>query len=59
MGLIGGTGGGTKGSAPFLREAPGGRSTVSMMDVVDTKTGSEISLLAIDFLRNTPCLTKG
>jgi hypothetical protein len=59
MGLIGGTGGATKGSAPFLREAPGGRSTVSMTEVVDTNTGSDISLLAIDFLRSWPCLTKG
>jgi hypothetical protein len=30
-----------------------------MTEVVDTNTGSDISLLAIDFLRSWPCLTKG
>lgn len=30
-----------------------------MLDVVDKKTGSEMSDLAIDFLRNIPCLIRG
>ena len=59
IGLIGGTGGGAYGSEPFFSDAPAGRLTVSMTDVVDKKTGSEISDLAIDFLRSTPCLMFG
>jgi hypothetical protein len=53
MGLIGGRGGA---SLPFLREAPGGRLTVSMTEVVDRKIGSEISAFAIDFFRSVPVL---
>ena len=53
IGLIGGTGGGAD-SIPFFRDAPGGRSTVSMTDVVDKKIGSEMSALATDFLRSVP-----
>jgi hypothetical protein len=48
--LIGGTGGGG-GSIPFLSDAPGGRSTVSITEVADMNTGSDISDFAIDFLR--------
>lgn len=59
IGLIGGTGGGTNGSEPFFNDAPAGRLTVSMTDVVERNTGSEISDLAIDFLRNIPCLIIG
>jgi hypothetical protein len=59
IGLIGGTGGGTYGSEPFFRDAPAGRLTVSMTEVVERKTGSEISDLAMDFLRNIPCLISG
>ena len=33
--------------------------TVSMTEVVDRNTGSEISHLAIDFFRNTPCRING
>lgn len=58
IGLIGGTGGGTKEPAPFFNDASA-RLTVSTTDVVDRKTGSEISDLAIDFLRNIPCLMSG
>lgn len=59
IGLIGGTGGGTCGSDPFFNDAPAGKLTVSMTDVVERKTGSEISDLAIDFLRNMPCRIGG
>jgi hypothetical protein len=59
MGLIGGTGGVTNGSDPFFSDAPAGRLIVSMTDVVDRNTGSEISDLAIDFLRSMPCLMVG
>lgn len=58
MGLIGGTGG-ASGSLPFLRDAPAGRSTKSITDVVDRKTGSEMSALATDFFRSTPCRVRG
>jgi hypothetical protein len=44
---------------PFFRDAPAGRLTVSMTDVVERKTGSEISDLATDFFLNIPCLIKG
>jgi hypothetical protein len=44
---------------PFLRDAPAGRLTVSMTDVVDRKTGSEISDLATDFFRSTFCRVRG
>jgi hypothetical protein len=55
MGLIGGTGGALC-SCPFFKDAPAGRLIVSITEVVETKTGSEISDFAIDFLRNIPCL---
>jgi hypothetical protein len=55
---MGGTGGASK-SLPFLREAPGGRSIVSITEVVEINTGSEMSALAIDFFRKTPCLFIG
>jgi hypothetical protein len=55
MGLIGGTGGASC-SAPFFNEAPAGRLTVSIVDVDDMNTGSDISLFAIDFFRSMPCL---
>jgi hypothetical protein len=58
MGLIGGTGGASY-SIPFFKDAPAGRFTVSMTDVVDTKTGSEMSDFATDFLRSIPCLSIG
>lgn len=58
-GLIGGTGGGTVSSMPFFSEAPGGRLTRSMTDVVETNTGSPMSALTIDFLRSVPTLTMG
>ena len=49
-GFMGGTGGGL--SIPFLKEAPGGRSTVSTFEVEESNaTGSEISCLLIVFLR--------
>ena len=49
-GLMGGTGGGL--SMPFLKEAPGGRSTVSTFEVEESSaTGSEISCLLMVFLR--------
>jgi len=54
IGLIGGTGGAAL-SAPFFKDAPGGRLTKSMEDVVDKKTGSEISDFATDFFRSIPC----
>ena len=43
-------------SCPFLSDAPGGRLTVSMTEVVERKMGSEISAFAIDFLRSVPTL---
>jgi hypothetical protein len=58
MGLIGGTGG-ASGSAPFFSDAPAGRLTVSMTDVVDRKTGSEMSDFAIDFFLSIPCRIMG
>lgn len=58
IGLIGGTGG-ASGSLPFLRDAPAGRLTVSITDVVERKTGSEMSAFAIDLFRSTPCLCRG
>jgi ABC-type amino acid transport system permease subunit len=58
MGLSGGTGGALC-SCPFLRDAPAGRLIVSITEVVERKTGSEISDFAIDFFRNTPCLFIG
>ena len=58
IGLIGGTGGGTKDPAPLFSDASA-RPTVSTTDDVDRKTGSEISDLATDFLRNMPCLISG
>lgn len=45
-------------SEPFI-SAASGRLTVSMTDVVDKNTGSEISDFATDFLRNIPCLIRG
>lgn len=36
---------------PFLSDAPAGRSTVSITEVAEMKTGSEISDLLTDFLR--------
>jgi len=59
MGLIGGTGGGSAVSEPFFSDAPGGRLTVSMTEVVDTNTGSEMSDFAIDFFRSVPTLAMG
>jgi|TARA_R110002003_G_scaffold113_3_gene9835 hypothetical protein len=56
--LIGGTGG-AAGSIPFFKDAPGGRLTVSITEVVDRKTGSEMSDFAMDFLRSMPCRTIG
>ena len=50
---MGGKGGGA--SIPFLSEAPGGRSTVSMTEVAEMNIGSEISDFTMDFLR-TPSL---
>lgn len=44
---------------PFFKEAPGGRLTVSMTEVVDTNTGSEMSDFAIDFFLSMPCLIMG
>jgi hypothetical protein len=44
---------------PFFNDAPGGRLTVSMTEVVETKTGSEMSDFAIDFFLKTPCLIIG
>jgi hypothetical protein len=58
MGLMGGTGGASF-SIPFFREAPAGRLIVSMEDVVDKNTGSEISDFAIDFFRSIPVLVNG
>jgi hypothetical protein len=58
MGLIGGTGG-VSYSIPFLSDAPAGRLTVSITDVVDKNTGSEISDFATDFFRSIPCLIIG
>jgi hypothetical protein len=55
MGLIGGTGGASC-SLPFFNEAPAGRLTVSIVDVDDMNTGSDMSLFAIDFFRSIPCL---
>ena len=46
---MGGRGGGA--SIPFFSDAPGGRSTVSMTEVAEINTGSEISDFTIDFLR--------
>lgn len=46
-------------SIPFLSDAPGGKLTVSMTDVVDKKTGSEMSDFATDFFRSMPCLIMG
>lgn len=57
IGLIGGTGGG--GSMPFFKDAPAGKSTVSMTEVPETKIGSEISDFTIDFLRTGPVFPKG
>ena len=57
MGLRGGSGGAL--SMPFLREAPAGRLTVSMTEVVEMKTGSDISDLAIDFFRSGPAFAMG
>jgi hypothetical protein len=56
--LIGGTGGASF-SIPFFREAPAGRLIVSMEEVVERNTGSEISDFAIDFFRRTPVLVNG
>lgn len=58
IGLIGGTGGGAE-SMPFLREAPAGRLIVSMTEVVEMNTGSEISYFAIDFFRRGPAFAIG
>jgi hypothetical protein len=57
MGLRGGTGGGC--SKPFLREAPVGRLIVSITDVAEMKTGSEMSDFCIDFLRCETTLLDG
>ena len=57
MGLRGGTGGGC--SKPFLREAPFGRLIVSITDVAEMKTGSEMSDFCIDFLRCEATLLDG
>jgi hypothetical protein len=43
---------------PFLSEAPAGRSTVSMTEVAEMNTGSEMSCLLIDFLRIVPLLVE-
>lgn len=48
-GLIAGTGG--VGGIPFFSDAPGGRSTVSTLDVDETNVGSEMSALETVFLR--------
>ena len=56
--MVGGTGGASF-SIPFFREAPAGRLIVSIEDVVERKTGSEISDFAIDFFRSTPVLVNG
>lgn len=37
---------------PFLRDAPAGKSTVSILDVDDTSVGSEMSNLLMVFLRS-------
>jgi hypothetical protein len=58
MGLIGGTGG-VSYSIPFFNDAPAGKFTVSITEVVDKKTGSEMSDFAIDFFRSIPCLIIG
>jgi hypothetical protein len=52
---MGGTGGALC-SIPFFKDAPAGRFTVSMTDVVDRKTGSDMSDLATDFFLSMPCL---
>jgi hypothetical protein len=44
---------------PFWREAPAGRLTVSMTEVVEINTGSEISDFATDFLRSGPAFAIG
>src|ERR1700761_538431 len=49
-GLIGGTGGASS-SMPLLKEAPEGRSTVSMTEVVEISFGSDISDFLIDCFR--------
>lgn len=54
IGLSGGTGGAAW-STPFFREAPAGRLIRSIDDVVDRKTGSEMSVFAIDFFLSMPC----
>lgn len=38
---------------PFLRDAPGGKSTVSTVDVEEIKVGSEISALEMVFFRGS------
>jgi hypothetical protein len=43
--------GGTGGAEPLEREAPGGRLTVVIREVEETRVGSEMSALLIDFLR--------
>lgn len=40
-------------SMPFLRDAPGGRSTVSTVEVDDINVGSEISALETVFFRRS------
>lgn len=44
---------------PFFREAPAGRLMVSIEEVVERNTGSEISDFAMDFFRSTPVLVNG
>jgi hypothetical protein len=44
-------GGDIGGSWPFLSDAPGGRSTVSKLEVEEMSVGSEISCFATDRLR--------
>jgi hypothetical protein len=50
--LIGGSGGGS--SLPFFKDAPAGKLTVSITEVVDKNMGSEISALLMDFFRSVP-----
>lgn len=48
-GLNAGTGGTS--FIPFIKDAPAGRSTVSMTDVVEISLGSEISVFLMDIFR--------
>lgn len=55
-GLKAGTGGTS--SIPFMRDAPAGKSTVSMTEVVDMSLGSDISVFLMDILRFVDFLPK-